>query len=79
MTNLNLDPDYFDHPKTNRLIGLLGRGAEGLPIKLWCFCAKYRAKDGNLIGYSPQEIELAVKWWGKPGEAVDACRHRKTR
>jgi hypothetical protein len=72
MTDLNLDPDYFDHPKTLRLIGLLGKGAEVLPLKLWCICAKYHAEDGGLQSYSTQEIESLVRWWGRPGEAVEA-------
>ena len=72
MPDLNLSLDYFDHPKTRRLIGLLGRGAEVLPIRLWAYCGKHFAKDGRLADHSPQEIETIVEWWGKPGEAVDA-------
>jgi hypothetical protein len=74
---LNLDLDYFEHRKTVRLVGLLGRGAEVLPIKLWRYCGKYHAEDGKLVGYSPEEIEAQVGWWGKPGEAVAAfCDER---
>jgi hypothetical protein len=69
---INVDPDYPDHPKTKRLVGLLGRGAEILPIKLWCYCGKYHAENGRFTGYSPQEIESIVNWWGKYGEMVDA-------
>lgn len=72
MPYLNLDLDYFEHRKTVRLIGLLGRGAEVLPIKLWRYCGKFHAEDGKLIGYSQAEIEAQVGWWGKPGEAVAA-------
>jgi hypothetical protein len=73
MPYLNLDLDYFDHPKTVRLIGLLGRGADLLPIRLWCYCGKYHAENGELTGYSPEEIETAaLKWWGQPGKAVEA-------
>lgn len=57
MASLNLDMDYFGHPKTKRLVGLLGRGAEVLPLRLWCHVGKYHAQDGRLAGYSPQEIE----------------------
>jgi len=70
--SLNLDLDYFDHPKTKRLIGLLGRGAEVLPIRLWCYCGKYHRRDGSLTDYSPQEIETIVGWWGQKGEAIEA-------
>ncbi len=33
MAYLNLDPDYFEHPKTRRLVGLLGIGAESPALK----------------------------------------------
>lgn len=72
MPALNLALDYFDHPKTRRLVGLLGRGAEVLPIRLWCYCGKYHERDGSLTSYSPQEIESIVGWWGSPGKAVEA-------
>lgn len=72
MSYLNLDLDYFSHPKVVRLVGLLGRGASELPIKLWCYCGKYHAESGNLESYSAQEIESAVGWWGKTGEMVEA-------
>jgi hypothetical protein len=72
MADLNLDLDYFTHPKTVRLIGLLGKGAEVLPIRLWCYCGKYHAEDGKFTGYSTQEIESIVSWWGKEGEFVQA-------
>jgi hypothetical protein len=29
MADLNLDLDYFDHPKTIRLIGLMGKRSDG--------------------------------------------------
>lgn len=72
MPRLNLSLNYFDHRKTTRLIGLLGKGAEVLPLKLWCYCGKHHADDGRLAGYSPQEIETVSGWWGSKGEAVSA-------
>ncbi len=74
MPYLNLDLDYFDHPKTKRLIGLLGRGAEVLPLRLWAYCGKHHCADGRLAGYSGQEIESLVNWWGKSGEMIDAMK-----
>lgn len=70
MSSLNLDLDYFDHPKTRGLVGLLGRGAEVMPLKLWTYCGKYYAEGGRLSAHGVQEIESIVGWWGKPGEAV---------
>lgn len=72
MPALNLDLGYFDHPKTVRLVCLLGRGAAELPIRLWTFCARYHRKDGCLTGYSPEDVEAALGWRGKPGSAVQA-------
>lgn len=72
MPSLNLDIDYFEHRKTKRLIGQLGRGAEVLPLRVWCFAAKYHPVDGKLTGYSAQEIESMVGWWGKAGECIAA-------
>ncbi len=72
MPDLNLDLNYFDHPKTKRLIGLLGRGAEVIPIRLWCVCGRLHAESGRLTDYTAQEIESTVEWWGKEGEAEAA-------
>jgi len=72
MPYLNLDLDYFDHPKTRRLIGLLGKGSAELPIRLWIYCGKFHARNGVLDGYSAQEIEALVGWWGKQGQMVEA-------
>ncbi len=71
MTALNLDIDYFAHPKTKRLVRLLGKGSEVLPLKLWCYTAKYFKEDGRLTGISTQEIESEVSWWGEPGQMVE--------
>lgn len=72
MAYLNVDLDYFDHPKTLRLVCLLGKGSEVLPIKLWARVGKYHAKDGRLADYSAQEIESLVGWWGPSGKMVEA-------
>jgi hypothetical protein len=72
MPYLNLDLDYFDHPKTKRLVGLLGRGSDVLPVRLWCYCGKFHADTGDMTGYSPIELENLIGWWGQPGKAVEA-------
>lgn len=72
MTYINLDSGYFDHPKTLRLVGLLGKGSEVLPIRLWCRIADTHSEVGKLTGYSTQEIESLVGWWGKSGECAAA-------
>lgn len=72
MSYLNLDLDYFSHPKTMRLVGLLGKDSAVLPIRLWCYCGKHHSESGQLAGYSPQEVESVVGWWGKSGEMIEA-------
>jgi hypothetical protein len=71
VADINIDLDYFEHRKTKRTVGLLGRGADLLPIKLWRFCGKFHPDDGKLIGYSEQEIESACDWWGEKGRMVE--------
>jgi len=70
MPSLNVDIDFFDHPKTKRLVRLLGRGSEVLPLKLWVYAARYFTDDGRLTGLSAQEIEDEVRWWGESGKMV---------
>lgn len=72
MPELNLDLDYFDHPKTRRLVSLLGKYAELLPIRLWIYCGKYHCETGKLTGCTSEDIELEVKWTGTRGQCVDA-------
>lgn len=72
MPYINLDLDYLNHPRTMRLIGMLGRGAEILPIRLWLYCGKYLSDSGSFAGFSAQEIETIACWWGKSGEMIAA-------
>lgn len=72
MPYLNLDFNYFEHPKTRRLVASLGRGSESLPIKLWAYCAKVHPKDGRLKGYSVAEFEGVIGWDGEPGKAAES-------
>jgi len=72
MAYLNLDLDYFNHRKAIRLVGILGKGAEFLPIKLWCYVGKYHAEDGKLFKYSVKELESICGWTGKENELIEA-------
>ena len=60
MAYLNVDPAYFTHRKTLRLVARLGQGAEVLPIKLWAYCAAHHPKDGALLGYDQAELEALL-------------------
>lgn len=72
MPALNLDLDYFTHPKVMRLAGMLGPYALALPIRLWCHVAKHHWADGVLNGYTDYEVEAAAGWSGEPGHFVAA-------
>jgi len=72
MPELNLDLNYFTHPKTKRLVSMLGRGSELLPIRLWCHCGAHHSETGTMTGYSPTEIESLADWRGKPGVMLAA-------
>lgn len=56
MPYLNLDFNYFDHPKTRRLAALLGPMSEVLPLRLWSYCAKVYPRDGVMRGHSEAEV-----------------------
>jgi hypothetical protein len=75
MSNLNLDLNYFEHPKITRLVGLLGPGAELFPIRLWCYCGLYHTENGRFSCYSVPEIESVAKWIGESGAMVSAMVH----
>ena len=72
MAYLNLDLDYFDHPKTLRMIGLLGEVGAEIPIRLWAKVGKFFPRDGFLRGYSEADIDAIVGWHGKSGSAAAA-------
>ena len=72
MPYLNIDLDYFTHPKTMRLVAILGPGAAELPIRLWTYCAKHHTETGRLIGYTENEVESAAGWIGEKGKLVAA-------
>lgn len=71
MPTLNLDIDYFEHPKTLRLGDVLANDPQAVlyPIRLWFHCAKFRKKGWIPLAYQA-EIERACKWNGEPGRLI---------
>ncbi len=67
---LPIDVDYWEHPKTLMLIGLIGSTADVYPPRLWRWCALY-ARNGFVAGGAPQ-VESAVKWKGQSGRLHSA-------
>lgn len=74
MPYLNLDLDYFDHPKTLQLVALLGDGSDSLPLRLWAYAGKYAPRDGVIGKRSPAEVEALIRWRGEMGLAARALQ-----
>lgn len=72
MPSLNIDLDFFEHPKTRRLVDRLGRGAEAMLVRMWCYTARYYSETGRLTGLPGPEIEAVCRWEGEKGKAVAA-------
>ena len=72
MPSLNLDPGYFTHAKTLRIISTLGHAASLYPIRLWCWCAQHRPETGILDGVDTRGIEALLSWRGPRGRLVKA-------
>lgn len=78
MASLNLTISFFDHRKVKRLVHLLGKGSEILPLRLWVLTAK-DFDDGRLTGISVQEIEGECLWWGRKGRMCEIMLADETR
>ncbi|WMD23057.1 hypothetical protein RAS12_11985 [Achromobacter seleniivolatilans] len=59
------------HPKTKKLIRRVGGDGAWRLVCLFLWCAANRP-DGNLVGLSDEDIELAVDWAGDEGAFVAA-------
>ena len=67
MTDIRLDVEFFDHPKTRKLIRRTGLEGVIALQRLWMWCAKNRP-DGNLSGMDMEDIALAAHWDGEESE-----------
>lgn len=73
MASLNLDLDYFDHPKTVALVDLLGADADVIPIRLWCYCGRFHTATGCVPrGTAGVMLERRIGWRGPAGECIKA-------
>jgi hypothetical protein len=66
---VQLDADYYDHPKTLHLVSLIGTEGDVYPPRLWTWAIKY-AKKGVLR--STSMIEVACRWRGESGKLAAA-------
>jgi len=71
MPALNIDLDYFEHPKVMSLVAELGNWAEILPIRLWRFTARYHPETGVISARSMKLLEVHLNWHGKKGKAIE--------
>jgi len=71
MASLNVDLNYFDHPKTMRLVARLGHGADVLPIRLWAYIGRHHPESGCLA-LLESEFEHICGWWGEKGDMLTA-------
>lgn len=69
--DIRLSTGFYSHPKTIKLMRIVG--AEGVLClqRLWIWSAQNRA-DGNLSGFEDEDIEIAACWSGACGEFVQA-------
>lgn len=67
MAYLNLDVDFFTHPKTLRLVAILGDGAIACLLRLWSYTAKHYTESGILSGMTACELESIIGWRGESG------------
>ena len=71
MVDVRIWEGFHDHPKTIKLQRRCGdRGILAFTL-LWIYAAKHRP-DGCLKGLSDEDIEIACKWHGDPGQLTAA-------
>lgn len=65
--DIRLSVEFFDHPKTVKLQRRLGVGAVICLQRLWIWTAQNRS-NGVLSGIDCEDVEIAAKWDGEPGD-----------
>lgn len=73
VTDIRLEVGLPNHPKTKRLVRLLGCAGPWHLIKLWLWVAGNRP-EGDLAGMTTEDIELLVDWPEEEGAFVEALR-----
>ena len=68
--DIRLSLDFFDHPKTKKLIKRCGMEGVTSLIKLWMWTAQ-RKPSGVLDGLDGEAIELVADWTGEDGDFFD--------
>lgn len=79
MAWIEIHQELRDHPKVKRLAKALGMSnvtARGHIVGLWLWSIQY-APDGDLSGYSAEEIADGADWEKDPNDFVDALVAKK--
>lgn len=59
---VQLDADYWDHPKTLKLIELLGPRGESIPLKMWSWAARFKVSG---VFDSVAQLAIACRFRGQ--------------
>lgn len=62
---MNIDTDFADHWKTQRLVDKCGASAALCLIRIWAFCQS--GKTDRIKDCTPQKLESIARWRGETG------------
>jgi len=65
-SDFRVSTSFPTHRKTIKLIRRLGKQAVACLVFLWAEVAKSRP-DGDLAGWTEEDVEIAAQWEGEPG------------
>ena len=71
VTDVRISTAMPQHPKTLKLIRLVGQAGAWNLVVLFAWAAANRS-DGDMSGLSDEDIELAAQWDGAPNQFVNA-------
>jgi hypothetical protein len=69
VSDLRLNVDFPDHPKTLALESSLGPAAPWALVRLFAWCARFR-ETGDLRAFFDHELETFARWGGEKGALV---------
>ena len=66
---MNIDTDFADHWKTQRLVDKCGASAALCLIRIWAFCQS--GKTDRIKDCTPQKLESIARWRGETGSLFE--------
>ena len=67
---MNIEPNFADHWKTQKLVSICGEAAVLCLLRIWALCQT--RKTYALKNFTPEKLERACKWAGEPRALFDA-------